>query len=53
MAGEGESADPVYKIVELAGASTKRWEEAAKNAVNRRWDAARPHVADIAKADMR
>ena len=53
MAGEGESADPLYKIVELAGASTNYWEEAAKNAVNRRRDAARPHVADIAKADMR
>jgi dodecin len=53
MAGKGESADSVYKVVEVIGTSTKSWEEAAKNAVETAAGTLRDlRIAEIVKTDM-
>jgi len=46
-------ADSVYKVIELVGTSTKGWEEAAKNAVNKAGESLKNlRVAEIGKLDM-
>lgn len=46
-------ADSIYKVIELVGTSTKGWEEAAKNAVNKAGENLRNlRVAEIGKLDM-
>ena len=48
-----KSKDSVYKVVELVGTSTKSWEDAAKNAVERAAGSLRDlRVAEIVKLDM-
>jgi flavin-binding protein dodecin len=37
MAKKAEATNSVYKLVEVIGTSTQSWEDAAKNAVERRW----------------
>jgi dodecin len=47
------SGDSVYKVVELVGTSSKSWEDAAKNAVERAAGSLRDlRVAEIVKQDM-
>lgn len=47
-------AESVYKIIELVGTSTKSWEEAAKNAVERASKSLRElRIAEITKLDMK
>lgn len=46
-------ADSIYKVIELVGTSTKSWEEAAKNAVNKAGESLKNlRVAEIGKLDM-
>ncbi len=53
MAKKGESADSVYKVVELVGTSSKSWEDAAANAVETAAGSLRDlRVAEIVKQDM-
>jgi len=45
--------DSVYKVIELVGTSTKSWEDAAKNAVERAAKTLRDlRVAEIVQLDM-
>ena len=45
--------DSVYKVIELVGTSTKSWEDAAKNAVERASKSLRDlRVAEIVELDM-
>jgi flavin-binding protein dodecin len=45
--------DSVYKVIELIGTSTKSWEDAAKNAVERAAQSLRDlRVAEIVELDM-
>jgi len=54
MAGKGESADAVYKIVEVVGTSTKSWEDAAQNAVETAAKTLRDlRIAEVVKMDMK
>jgi flavin-binding protein dodecin len=47
------SGDSVYKVVELVGTSSKSWEDAAKNEVERAAGSLRDlRVAEIVKQDM-
>ena len=42
-----------YKVIELIGTSTKSWEEAAKNAVERAAEHLRElHVAEVVEQDI-
>ena len=53
MAGKGGS-ETVYKIVEVVGASTKSWEDAAQNAVETAAKTLRDlRVAEVVKMDMK
>jgi len=53
MAGKGGS-EAVYKIVEVVGASTKSWEDAAQNAVETAAKTLRDlRVAEVVKMDMK
>ena len=53
MAKQAESADSVYKIVEVIGTSTKSWDDAAKNAVETAAGTLRDlRVAEVVKMDM-
>jgi flavin-binding protein dodecin len=46
-------ADSTYKVIELVGTSTKSWEEAAKNAVNKAGESLKNlRIAEISKLDM-
>lgn len=46
-------ADSIYKVIELVGTSTKGWEEAASNAVNKAGESLKNlRVAEITKLDM-
>lgn len=46
-------SDSVYKIIELVGTSTKSWEQAAQNAVNRASETLEDlRIAEIAQLDM-
>ena len=54
MAKQGESAESIYKIVEVIGTSTKSWDDAAKNAVETAAGTLRDlRVAEIVKLDMK
>jgi len=45
--------DSVYKVIELVGTSTKSWEDAAKNAVDRAAKSLRDlRVAEVVQLDM-
>ena len=45
--------DSVYKVIELVGTSSKSWEDAAKNAVERAAKSLRDlRVAEIIELDM-
>lgn len=49
-----EKKESVYKIIELVGTSTKSWEDAAKNAVERAARTLRElRVAEVAMLDMK
>ena len=54
MAKQTESAESIYKIVEVIGTSRKSWDEAAKNAVETASSTLRDlRVAEIVKLDMK
>lgn len=45
--------DSVYKVIELVGTSTKGWEDAAKNAVDKAGESLHNlRIAEIVKLDM-
>ena len=47
-------AEPIYKIVEVIGTSTKSWEDAAMNAVNVASKSLRDlRIAEVVKMDMK
>lgn len=49
-----EKKESVYKIIELVGTSTKSWEDAAKNAVERAARSLRElRIAEVAMLDMK
>ena len=53
MPQKTESADSVYKIVELVGTSTKSWEDAARKAVETAAGTLRDlRVAEVIRTDM-
>ncbi len=46
-------ADSVYKVIQLVGTSTKGWEDAAKNAVNKAGESLKNlRIAEVDKLDM-
>jgi dodecin len=50
---EDDMADSVYKVIELIGTSSKSWEEAATNAVERAAKSLRDlRVAEVVTLDM-
>src|ERR1700694_895199 len=52
-AWEDYMPDSVYKVIELVGTSTKSWEDAAKNAVDRAAKSLRDlRVAEVVTLDM-
>jgi hypothetical protein len=54
MAKQAESAESIYKVVEVIGTSRKSWDEAAKNAVETAAGTLRDlRVAEIVKLDMK
>jgi len=54
MAKQAESAESIYKVVEVIGTSRKSWDEAAKNAVETASSTLRDlRVAEIVKLDMK
>ena len=54
MAKQAESAQSIYKVVEVIGTSRKSWDEAAKNAVETASSTLRDlRVAEIVKLDMK
>ena len=54
MAKQTESAESIYKVVEVIGTSTKSWDDAAKNAVETAASTLRDlRVAEIVKLDMK
>ena len=53
MAKKSE-AEPIYKIVEVIGTSTKSWEDAAMNAVGAAAHSLRDlRIAEVVKMDMK
>ncbi len=53
MAKKNE-AEPIYKIVEVIGTSTKSWEDAAMNAVEAAAKSLRDlRIAEVVKMDMK
>lgn len=53
MSKKDKSGESVYKVVELVGTSTKSWDEAAKNAVEKAGSTLRDlRVAEVVKLDM-
>ena len=54
MAKQAESAESIYKVVEVIGTSTKSWDDAAKNAVETAAGTLRDlRIAEIVKLDMK
>jgi flavin-binding protein dodecin len=54
MTKQTEATDPVYKVTEIVGTSTKSWEDAAKNAVETAARSLRDlRVAEIVKMDVK
>ena len=54
MAKQTESAESIYKVVEVIGTSRKSWDDAAKNAVETAAGTLRDlRVAEIVKLDMK
>ena len=54
MAKQAESAESIYKIVEVIGTSTKSWDDAAKNAVETAAGTLRDlRIAEIVKMDVK
>jgi dodecin len=48
------AAEPIYKIVEVIGTSTKSWEDAAMNAVKAAAKSLRDlRIAEVVKMDMK
>ena len=48
------AAEPIYKIVEVIGTSTKSWEDAAMNAVRAAAKSLRDlRIAEVVKMDMK
>ena len=48
------TAEPIYKIVEVIGTSTKSWEDAAMNAVGAAATSLRDlRIAEVVKMDMK
>ena len=48
------AAEPIYKIVEVIGTSTKSWEDAAMNAVSAAAKSLRDlRIAEVVKMDMK
>jgi flavin-binding protein dodecin len=48
------TAEPIYKIVEVIGTSTKSWEDAAMNAVGAAAKSLRDlRIAEVVKMDMK
>jgi len=46
--------DSVYKVIELVGTSTKSWEDAAKNAVEKAGKSLRDlRIAEVSHLDMK
>ncbi len=46
-------ADSVYKVIQLVGTSTKGWEDAAKNAVNKAGESLKNlRIAEVDRLDM-
>jgi len=53
MTKHSGTADSVYKVVELIGASTQSWEDAAKNAVESAGGTLRDlRIAEVVKMDV-
>jgi dodecin len=54
MAKQTESAESIYKVVEVIGTSRKSWDDAARNAVETAAITLRDlRVAEIVKLDMK
>ncbi len=54
MAKQTESAESIYKVVEVIGTSRKSWDDAARNAVETAASTLRDlRVAEIVKLDMK
>ena len=54
MSKKSEVTDSVYKIVEVIGTSTKSWEDAATNAVDRASRTLRDlRIAEVVKQDLK
>ena len=54
MAKQTESAESIYKVVEVIGTSTKSWDDAARNAVETAASTLRDlRVAEVVKLDMK
>jgi flavin-binding protein dodecin len=52
--GKKNAAEPIYKIVEVIGTSTKSWEDAAMNAVRVAAKSLRDlRIAEVVKMDMK
>ena len=46
-------SDSVYKVIELVGTSSKSWEDAAKNAVERAGQSLKTlRIAEVGRMDM-
>ena len=53
MPKSNESANSIYKVVEIIGTSTHSWEEAAKNAVETAGRTLRDlRIAEVVKTDV-
>jgi hypothetical protein len=51
---KASAAEPIYKIVEVIGTSTKSWEDAAMNAVEAAAKSLRDlRIAEVVKMDMK
>jgi len=54
MAKQTESAESIYKVVEVIGTSRKSWDDAARNAVETAASTLRDlRVAEVVKLDMK
>jgi dodecin len=54
VAKQAETKDPIYKVTEIVGTSTKSWADAARNAVETAARTLRDlRVAEIVKLDVK
>ena len=54
MRKQTESTEPVYRVTEVIGTSSKSWEDAAKNAVETAAATLRDlRIAEVVKMDMK